>query len=40
VRNSARGLARPASACAGVERDAEPIIAMTRALVFRRLFRR
>jgi hypothetical protein len=35
ARSSASGFASPALACAGAERDAEPIVAMTRALVFK-----
>jgi hypothetical protein len=40
ARSSANGFASPALACAGEERDADPIVAMTRALVFKRLIRR
>ncbi|MEH2591825.1 hypothetical protein [Bradyrhizobium sp. AZCC 1721] len=38
ARSSAKGFASPAPTCAGAERDAEPIVAMTRALVFKTPF--
>jgi hypothetical protein len=38
ARSSASGFVSPALACAGPEKDAEPIVAMTRALVFKSPF--
>jgi hypothetical protein len=38
ARNSASGFTNPACACAGADSDADPIVAMTRALVFKTPF--
>jgi len=38
ARNSASGFTNPAYACAGADSDADPIVAMTRALVFKTPF--